>query len=48
MKFTFSTKLQTDGLQLYQKYAPLQLFSKVFAAFEFFNSFQSSISQKTY
>ena len=27
----FSTNLQAEGLQLYQKYAPLQVFSKIFA-----------------
>ena len=27
----FSTILQAEGLQLYQKYAPLQVFSKIFA-----------------
>ena len=31
MEFIFSTKLQVEGLQLYQKYAPLQVFSEIFA-----------------
>ena len=31
MEFIFSTILQAEGLQLYQKYAPLQVFSKIFA-----------------
>ena len=31
MEFIFSIKLQVEGLQRYQKYAPLQVFFKVFA-----------------
>ena len=30
MEFIFSTKLQTEGLLLYQKLAPLQVFSTIF------------------
>ena len=30
MKFIFSTKLQTEGLLLYQKLTPLQVFSTIF------------------
>ena len=31
MKLIFSTKLQAEGLQLYQKYAALQIFPQGFA-----------------
>ena len=30
MEFILSTKSKTEGLQLYQKYAPLQVFSEAF------------------
>ena len=33
MEFLFSTRLQTEGLQLYQKHAPLLVFSKVLLKF---------------
>ena len=33
MEFLFSARLKGEGLQLYQKYAPLQLFSKIFLRF---------------
>ena len=31
MEFIFSTKLYFEGLQLYQKYAQIQVFSNIFA-----------------
>ena len=33
MELLFSTSLPAEGLQLYQKYAPLQVFSKVLLRF---------------
>ena len=30
MEFTFFSKMETEGLQLYQKYASLQVFTKIF------------------
>ena len=47
MELIFSTKLQAEGLQLYQKYALLQVFSKGFA--QIFSYLKKiSISQKSF
>ena len=33
MEFLFSTKLQVVGMQLFQKYTPLQVFAKIWLRF---------------
>ena len=53
MELIFSTKLQVKDLQLYQKYAPLQVFSKIFAQIcsfykEFLKILQTSVFQKSF
>ena len=51
MEFIFLAKLQVEDLQLYQKYALLQIFSKIFAQTcsflkEFLKILRTSVSQK--
>ena len=53
MEFLSSARLQVEGLQLYQKYTPLQIFFKALLRFvaiykEFLNIFGNFISQSTY
>ena len=53
MEFLFSIRLQAEGLQLYPKYASLQVFSKILLRFvpiynEFFDSLGTFISQNTF
>ena len=52
MKFFFSKILQAEGLQLYQKYIPLPVFSKIFLQIcsiykAFLEILQTYSSQKT-
>ena len=53
MEFFFSARLQADGLQLYQKHNPLQIFFKSLLRFvaiykEFLDILENFISQSTY